>query len=62
MALAFNLVKMPERRMVDRMLMTETSPASHNSLDSIVEAFDVAIGKILVRSVAWTARTIGRTP
>lgn len=61
-ALAFSLVKMPERRMVDRMLMTETSSASHNSLDSIVEAFDVAIGKILVRSVAWTTRTIGRTP
>ena len=61
-ASTFSLVRMPERHMVDRMLVTETSSASQNSLDSIVEAFDVAVGKILVRSVAWTTRTIGRAP
>jgi cholesterol transport system auxiliary component len=52
--LDMSLVKMPDHRMIDRTLITETSPATHNSVDAIVEAFDVAIGKVLLRSVAWT--------
>jgi len=53
-AFDLSVVKMPDRRMLGRTLLTESSPASRNSIDSIVEAFDVAIGKILRRSVAWT--------
>jgi cholesterol transport system auxiliary component len=54
--LALGLVRMPDRQMAGQTVMTESSSASHNSLDSVVEAFDVAVGKILVRSVAWTTR------
>jgi cholesterol transport system auxiliary component len=56
--LALGLVKMPDRRMVGQMALTESSSASHNSLDSVVEAFDAAVGKILGRSVAWATRTM----
>lgn len=59
-ALDLSLVKMPDHRMLGRTLITESAPASLNSVDSIVEAFDVAVGKILLRSVAWTTSTIGR--
>jgi cholesterol transport system auxiliary component len=60
-ALTLSLISMPDRRMVGETVITESSPASHNSLDSVVEAFDVAVGKILARSVAWTTHTmIGR--
>ena len=53
--------------MVGRTLMTESAPASRNSIDSVVEAFDVAVGKILDRSVAWTthdecAQVVGVIP
>jgi cholesterol transport system auxiliary component len=58
-ALDLSLVKMPERRMIGRTLVTETAPATRNSLDGVVEAFDAAIGKALAQSVAWTTRTIG---
>jgi ABC-type uncharacterized transport system auxiliary subunit len=51
---------MPDHRMLGRTLITESAPASLNSVDSIVEAFDVAVGKILLRSVTWTTSTIGR--
>ena len=59
-ALDLSLVKMPDHRMLDRTLITELAPASLNSVDSIVEAFDVAVGKILLRCVAWTTSTISR--
>jgi cholesterol transport system auxiliary component len=54
--LALGLVRMPDRQVAGQTVITETSPASRNSLDSVVEAFDVAVGKILARSVAWTTR------
>jgi ABC-type uncharacterized transport system auxiliary subunit len=57
-AWSLSLVKMPGRQMANRMLVTESAPASRNSIDSVVEAFDVAVGKGLERSVAWTIRTM----
>jgi cholesterol transport system auxiliary component len=54
--LALGLVRMPDRQVAGQTVITETSPASRNSLDSVVEAFDIAVGKILARSVAWTTR------
>jgi cholesterol transport system auxiliary component len=59
-ALDLSLVKMPDHRMLGRTLITESASASLNSVDSIVEAFDVAVGKILLRCVAWTTSTISR--
>ncbi|HEY2620540.1 MAG TPA: ABC-type transport auxiliary lipoprotein family protein [Acetobacteraceae bacterium] len=56
--LALSLVRMPDHRMIGQTVIAETSPATHDSLDSVVEAFDVAVGKLLVSSVAWTARTM----
>jgi cholesterol transport system auxiliary component len=53
-AIDISLVKMPDHRMIGRTLITETSAAARNSVDAIVEAFDVAIGKILLRCIAWT--------
>jgi cholesterol transport system auxiliary component len=53
-ALDVSLVKMPDHRLIGRTLITETSAAARNSVDAIVEAFDVAVGKILLRSIAWT--------
>jgi cholesterol transport system auxiliary component len=53
-AWSLSLVKMPGRQMASRLLVTESAPASRNSIDSVVEAFDVAVGKGLERSVGWT--------
>lgn len=57
-AWSLSLVKMPGRQMANRLLVTESAPASRNSIDSVVEAFDVAVGKALERSVVWTIRTM----
>ena len=53
-ALDFSLVKMPEHQMIGRTLITKSSSAARNSVDSVVEAFDVTMGKTLVRSIVWT--------
>jgi cholesterol transport system auxiliary component len=52
--LALGLVKMPDHRMLARTLVQEQSPSSSNNVESVVEAFDVALGKILLQCVAWT--------
>jgi cholesterol transport system auxiliary component len=61
-ALDLGLVAMPDHRRLGRTLLSEQSPASHNSVDSIVEAFDVAVGNILLQCVAWTIRMMSHTP
>jgi cholesterol transport system auxiliary component len=58
-AWSLSLVKMPGRQMASRMLVAESAPAARNSIDNVVEAFDVAVGKGLERSVAWAIRTMG---
>jgi cholesterol transport system auxiliary component len=60
--LDLGLVEMPSHRRVGHTLLSEQSPASHNSVDSVVEAFDVAVGNILLQSVAWTIRVMSRAP
>ena len=64
--LDFSLVKMPDHRMIGRTLITESSSAARNNVDSVVEAFDVSMGKALVRSIAWVTgamtRAAGRNP
>jgi ABC-type uncharacterized transport system auxiliary subunit len=59
-ALDLSLVRMPDHRMLGRTLITESAPASLNSVDSVIEAFDVAVGKLLRQCVAWTMSTISR--
>jgi cholesterol transport system auxiliary component len=59
-ALDLSLVKMPDHRMLGRTLITESAPASLNGVDGVVEAFDVAVGKVLLRCVAWTTSTVSR--
>jgi cholesterol transport system auxiliary component len=58
-ALLLSLIRMPDRQMIGQTLITDTSSASRNDLDVIVEAFDSAVGKALIRSVAWTLREMG---
>ena len=59
-ALALSTVKMPGHRMPARTLLMERSSASSNSVESVVEAFDVALGQILPQCVAWTTGVIRR--
>jgi cholesterol transport system auxiliary component len=53
-ALSLGLIKMPDHRMLARTLVAERSPASSNSVESVVEAFDVAGRKVLLECVSWT--------
>src|SRR5689334_3468475 len=53
-ALDLVLVKMPEHRMLARTRVVEQSPASNDSVEGVVEAFDAAAGKLLPRCVTWT--------
>lgn len=51
------LVKMPERTIVGLHRMERTALAVENSLDDVVMAFDVALGKVLKELVDWTLMT-----
>jgi cholesterol transport system auxiliary component len=59
-AFALSLVKMPDHRMLARTLLVERSSASGNSVESVVEAFDVVLGRILPQCVAWTTSVMRR--
>jgi cholesterol transport system auxiliary component len=60
-AIDLGLVKMPDHRMLGHTLVTSSSTASRNTLDSIVEAFDVTLGKILAECVDWTRSVMSRS-
>lgn len=51
------LVKMPQRTIVGAMTIERVQPAAGSDLESIIGAFDVALGKALKRVVEWTLRT-----
>jgi ABC-type uncharacterized transport system auxiliary subunit len=53
-------VKMTDHRMLARTLLVERSSTSSNSVESVVEAFDVAVGKILPQCVAWATSVMRR--
>ncbi|HET7883379.1 MAG TPA: ABC-type transport auxiliary lipoprotein family protein [Acetobacteraceae bacterium] len=59
-ALDLRLVKMPDHRMLGHTLVTEQSMAGKNSVDSLVEAFDAAVGKVVLQCVAWTVNMLSR--
>jgi hypothetical protein len=60
-ALDLNPVKVPGHRMFGRKFVTESALASGSSLDSVIEAFDLAASKIIFRCVTRTTNTIGKT-
>jgi cholesterol transport system auxiliary component len=60
-ALDLVLVKMPEHRMLARTLIVEQSPASNNSVEGVVEAFDAAAGNLLPRCVTWAISVMRKT-
>jgi cholesterol transport system auxiliary component len=60
-ACEFRLIKMPDHRILAQTLLTNSAVASRNALDSVVEAFDIALGKMLVDCVEWTRNTIIRS-
>lgn len=51
---AAKLVKMPQRIIVASRTFEQVMPAERNSMESIVGAFDEALGKTLKRIVIWT--------
>jgi cholesterol transport system auxiliary component len=57
-AFDLSVVKMPDHRMLGRTLLSESAPASRNSVDGVVEAFDIAVGKLLPQCVTWTTKTL----
>jgi cholesterol transport system auxiliary component len=48
----------PEGRLLGTRLITARAHASENKLDSVIMAFDSAIGGALTDSVVWTTRAI----
>jgi cholesterol transport system auxiliary component len=52
--IAAKLVKMPQRIIVASKTFESVIPAEKNSMDSIVRAFDDALGKALKGIVVWT--------
>jgi cholesterol transport system auxiliary component len=57
-SLDMRLVRLAGHETEGRALITEQNPAARNDLRSVVEAFDVATGKVLNRCVAWTVKQI----
>jgi cholesterol transport system auxiliary component len=55
------LVKMPDRKIIASMLASRQAPAARNDVDSIVEAFDSAVGAVLSQIVGWTLRAMTST-
>lgn len=54
------LVKMPDRQIIDSTLAAEQASAARNNVDSIVDAFDTAVGRVLNQIVEWTLRVMAR--
>jgi cholesterol transport system auxiliary component len=54
------LLKMQDRQIIDSMMAAEHALASRNNLDSVVEAFDIAVGKVLTQIIDWTLRVVVR--
>jgi cholesterol transport system auxiliary component len=51
------LVRMPERAIIAQETFDSRERARQNEMEAIVEAFDVALGKVLKRTIEWTLTT-----
>ncbi len=56
------LVRMPERVIVGVTTVERTQKAAGTDLESVVEAFDVSLGKTMKRIVEWALRTARESP
>jgi cholesterol transport system auxiliary component len=51
------LVKMPARAIIAQQTFDSRERARQNEMEAIIEAFDVALGKVLKRTIEWTLTT-----
>jgi phospholipid/cholesterol/gamma-HCH transport system substrate-binding protein len=56
-ALILRLVEMPRRAIIGAERIGSSIRAEKDSLEAVLDAFDVALGKVLKRSVEWTVHT-----
>ncbi len=56
------LVQMPQRIIIGAFTVERVQPAAGTDLDSVVSAFDVALGKTLKRIVEWSLKKAVRRP
>jgi cholesterol transport system auxiliary component len=56
------LLRMPDRNIVGTFNATEQTQAEKNNVDSIVTAFNAALGAALQQTVAWTLHTLPAKP
>jgi cholesterol transport system auxiliary component len=54
------LVRMPQRTIIGAMTAEFVEPAKGTDLNSVVDAFDEALGKTMKRLVEWTIRTASK--
>ncbi len=58
-SIILKLVKMPQRAIIGHAKFSHSSLATGDSLEAVVKAFDIALGKVLKRVVEWTLE-VGR--
>ena len=56
-ALILRLVEMPRRAIIGAERIGSSIRAEKDSLEAVLDAFDVSLGKVLKRSVEWTVHT-----
>jgi cholesterol transport system auxiliary component len=56
-ALILRLVEMPRRGIIGVERIASTVKTERDSFDAVVDAFDIALGKVFKRSVEWTVQT-----
>jgi cholesterol transport system auxiliary component len=56
-ALILRLVEMPRRGIIGVERVASTVKSERDSVEAVVDAFDIALGKVLKRSVEWTIQT-----
>jgi cholesterol transport system auxiliary component len=61
-SLDLRLLRLSGHETVGRTLIAEHDAAARNDVRSVVEAFDVATGKVLNRCVAWTVKQMHDRP
>jgi cholesterol transport system auxiliary component len=58
--LLVRLIRMPERLIIGEDLAEGRETAAANNMDSIVEAYNEALGSVMKRLVTWTLRTMAQ--
>ncbi|WP_029897230.1 ABC-type transport auxiliary lipoprotein family protein [Desulfohalovibrio reitneri] len=58
--LNLKLIHQPEQRIIAAKTFESRTKAEHNTMKSVIQAFDRALGDTLKDSVSWTLRRMGR--